>query len=132
MRRLLVGMMLAMAVGCGGDDGNGPSNLDINGTFTGQVTSSIAPGVVAEAVLTLTQSGTSVSGTYSDNLNRSATVTGTLSGTHVSADVQYTDACGGTATSESDVSNGGDRLTGTFAASDCFGNYTGSFTYTKQ
>jgi hypothetical protein len=133
MRRLLIGVVIAMTVGCGGDDdGNGPSGLNITGTFTGQVTSSNAPGVVANAVLQLVQNGTGITGTYSDNLGRTANVTGTLSGSHVDGTATYTDACAGSATSDTDVSNGGNTLTGTFSANDCFGVYTGGFTYTKQ
>jgi hypothetical protein len=132
MRRVLIGAVIAMMIGCGGDDSSGPSGLNITGTFTGQVTSSNAPGVVAQAVLQLIQSGNAITGTYSDNLGRTANVTGTLSGTHVDGNATYTDACGGSATSDSDISNNGNTLTGTFSADDCFGIYTGQFTYTKQ
>jgi hypothetical protein len=132
MRPWLVGVMIGMTVGCGGDDGNGPSGLNITGTFTGQVTSSNAPGIVAQAVLQLVQNGNDISGTYSDNRGRTATVDGTLSGSHVDGTATYTDACGGSAVSDSDVSNSGNTLTGTFTADDCFGTYTGGFTYTKQ
>ncbi len=132
MRPWLVGMVIAMTVGCGGDDGNGPSGLNITGTFQGQVTASPAPGAVTQATLVLTQSGTAITGSYSDENGRSATVAGTLSGTHVDGTATYTDACGGSATSDSDVSNNGNTLTGTFTANDCIGLYTGSFTYTKQ
>ena len=138
MRRLLICAAFIFGVGaCGGDSG-GPSDpgptpgLNITGTFIGDYTATADPGTVYQGVLQLTQSGSSVSGSLTTNAGRSANVSGTLSGSRLTASFNFTDACGGSASAIADITNSATRLTGNYTASDCLGGYSGGFLLDQQ
>lgn len=130
-------LILAMGLSaCGGDTSptapSGSSN--ISGTWRGTVTSSVVAGNV-NASATLTQTGASVSGTYACSpgtlacLHASGTITGTMSGNSLTAQVAFPDghSCG--------AFNGtlaGNTLSGNYSCTDPVGNDQGSWTMTKQ
>jgi hypothetical protein len=70
MRILTLWVLLAAVLGmtaCGGDDATGPSNASVAGAWTLSVSNMSGQGVscsVGGTALTLTQSGTTFSGTY--------------------------------------------------------------------
>jgi hypothetical protein len=132
MRQTLFTGAVALALwACGGDGGTGPS-VDITGTFIGDFTSSLTPGAMYQETLQLTQSGSNVSGTLTTNTGRSGTVSGSVSGTRLTATVTLTDVCGGSSETTADITDNATRLTGNYAADDCFGSYTGGFVLDKQ
>src|SRR5215218_3084702 len=136
MRNQFISVLVSLAIlGCGGDSG-GPSEpsigLNITGTFIGDYTATVDPGTVYQGVLQLSQNGNSVSGTLTSNAGRSANVSGTLSGSRLTATFSFTDACGGAASATADITNTATRLTGNYTASDCLGGYNGGFILDKQ
>ncbi len=134
MRQTLFTGAVALALwACGGDGGTNPS-VDITGTFIGDFTSSLTPSAVYQETLQLTQSGSNVSGTLTTNTApaRSGNVSGSVSGTRLTATVTLTDDCGGSSETTADITDNATRLTGNYAADDCFGSYTGGFVLDKQ
>ena len=91
-----------------------------------------APGTTYQAVLQLTQSGNSVSGTLTSTAGRSARVSGTISGTRLSATFTFTDGCAGTASSTADITAAATTLVGNYSATDCVGQYSGGYILTRQ
>src|SRR5215216_5002715 len=125
VHKFLISALVSLAIfGCGGDS-SGPSDpgatpgLNITGTFIGDYTATVDPGTVYQGVLQLSQNGNSVSGTLTSNAGRSANVSGTLSGSRLTATFSFTDACGGAASATADITNTATRLTGNYTASDC-------------
>jgi hypothetical protein len=134
MRASLSAGVVALLLGaCGGDGdgGNGPQ-VNITGTFIGEYTASLTPGEVYTETLQLTQNGDDVTGTLVTTNGRTGTVTGSVSGTRLTATVDLTDVCGGTSETTADITQDGTRLVGTYEADDCLGNYTGTFDLEKQ
>jgi hypothetical protein len=82
--------------------------------------------------LQLTQNGDDVTGTLVTTNGRTGTVSGSVSGTRLTATVELTDVCGGTSETTADITDDGTRLVGTYEADDCLGNYTGTFDLEKQ
>jgi hypothetical protein len=136
MRKIIIGAAITLALSaCGGDSSGttGPSApLNIAGTFIGDYTATVDPGTVYQGVLQLAQSGSNVSGTLTTNAGRSANVSGTVSGTRLTATFTFTDGCTGSASTTADITNGTSRLTGNYSANDCVGSYTGGFALNKQ
>ena len=116
---------------CGGDSA-GPNTPNLTGTFIGDYTVSLDPGTIYQVTVHLTQNGSAVSGTLTTDSGRSGNVTGSISGTHLTASVTFTDGCGGTSSNTADITNNGTRLTGHYTANDCIGQYTGDYTLIKQ
>jgi hypothetical protein len=134
MRPVLLGVALALAVGACGDDGDGGTGPEVNvtGTFIGQYTASLTPGEIYQETLQLAQNDGEVTGTLVTTNGRTGTVSGTVSGTRLTATVELTDVCGGTSETSADITNEGTRLVGTYEADDCLGSYTGTFDLEKQ
>lgn len=136
MRKTLLSAAVSLALcACGGDSdgGNGPSGaLNIAGTFIGDYTATVDPGTVYQGVLQLSQSGSNVSGTLTTNAGRSANVSGSISGTNLTATFTFTDGCSGSASTTADITSSATRLTGNYTANDCLGGYTGGFILDKQ
>ncbi|HWB43175.1 MAG TPA: hypothetical protein VG500_18075 [Gemmatimonadales bacterium] len=130
--RFAGGLALAL-VACGGD-GNGGTDpeFDITGTFIGEYTASLTPGEVYQETLQLAQNGSDITGTLVTTNGRTGTVSGSVSGTRLTATVELTDICGGTSETTADITNDGSRLVGTYEADDCLGTYTGTFDLEKQ
>ena len=115
------------------DDDNGPSTTpDFNGTWVGEYTVSLQPGVTYEGVLTVTGSGSTYTGTLSTSAERTADVAGTVSGGRLTGTFTYTDGCDGSATFSASLSSDGERVTGSYQSNDCIGSYTGTFSMAKQ
>jgi hypothetical protein len=76
----------------------------------------------------LVQSGTSVTGSYSNGRGDAGTVTGTVSGTSFSGTLRSTRIAGFTCELSAVIVNAGARLEGTFACSE---GAAGSFTLTR-
>jgi hypothetical protein len=129
MRRASL-IVFLLAVACSSDSTSPATS--VQGTYIGAYTATVQPGVVYQGVLQLTQSGSSISGTLTTNAGRAATVTGSVSGTRITATFTYTDACQGSSSSTADVTNGGTRLVGNYTTSDCLGQYSGGYNLTKQ
>lgn len=72
---------------CGNDNPVGPTGSDLTGSWTGQSTYPNAP-----FTLSLTQSGGTLRGEYRDRLDRSLSVTGTVSSSSVDMVVDFGDA----------------------------------------
>lgn len=129
MNKLAAIAAMSFFVGCGGGGGNA---ISLTGSWVGDYTASSAPGKVYQGVMQLTQDGSSVTGTLTTNTGRSATVSGTLSGTRMNATFRYTDGCAGSSTTTSDVVQGPLRLAGNYSATDCTGSYTGGYILIHQ
>jgi hypothetical protein len=114
-----------------GDGGTGPE-INVTGTYIGNYTATSDPGVTYEGVLQLTQSGSQVTGTLATNSGRSANISGSISGSRITATFTYTDGCAGSASTTIDISNSGTQLSGTYTATDCTGTYAGGYSLTKQ
>lgn len=131
---------LALVTACGLDSTNwsetAPSgSANISGTWRGTATSPVFAGNVNTAA-TLTQTGASVSGTYAclpgtsgGCLHASGTITGTMRGNSLTAQLAFPDghSCG--------AFNGmlsGNTLSGSYACTDPRGNDQGSWTMTRQ
>ena len=114
-----------------GDGGTGPE-INVTGTYIGNYTATSAPGVVYEGVFQLTQSGSQVTGTIVTNTGRSANLSGSISGSRITATFTYTDGCAGSASTTIDISNSGTQLSGTYTATDCTGTYSGGYSLTIQ
>ena len=100
MIRLLGCALIVLLVACGDDDGSGPTDEVLTGTWSGDYTNSAQPAVIHEGVLQLSQNGQEVTGSLTTSGGRSATVSGSLSGDLLEVTFTYTDACGGTASSK--------------------------------
>jgi len=131
MRRLAFSTVVAVSlVACGGDS-TGPT-VNITGTFIGDYTATVDPGVIYQGVLQLTQNGSNVTGTLTTNAGRSANVSGSIAGSRLTATFTFTDGCTGSASTTADVTNNATRLTGNYTANDCVGSYTGGYLLIKQ
>ena len=87
---------------------------------------------VHEAVLQLTDAASGVTGTLTTDSGRAADVSGSVSGSRLSMEMTFTDECGGSAASTLDITDGGDRLVGNYAITDCGGSYSGGMDLGRQ
>ena len=126
-----IGLTAVLLLAACGDGGTGPE-INVTGTYIGNYTATSAPGVVYEGVFQLTQSGSQVTGTIVTNNGRSANMSGSISGSRITATFTYTDGCAGSASTTADVSSSGTRLSGTYTSNDCLGTYAGGYSLTKQ
>jgi hypothetical protein len=134
MKQVLLVTAVVVSLGaCGGDgDGGSGPDVDITGTFIGEFTASLTPGEVYQETLQLAQNDGDVTGTLVTTSGRTGTVSGTVSGTRLTATVELTDVCGGSSETTADITEDGTRLVGTYEADDCLGSYTGTFDLEKQ
>ncbi len=115
---------LMIVTACGGDS-SGPAVINLSGTFSGTISAVGFPA--GTATFTLTQSGTSVTGSWVTSLGSAGTGSGNLSGTTLSITLNQTNPCAGTFTGTATVQNAGNRLSGSFSGSDCNGSGSGTF-----
>lgn len=135
MRKALI-LVLALLVGCGGDDPvepeSDPEPVDLSGAWVGTYTSTLDPGVIFSANLTVSQTQESLSGGLVTDAPRSADMTGVLlEGGVASMHFEFTDDCGGEADIAADVVDPA-RLEGSYSATDCTGTYSGEMAFNKQ
>jgi hypothetical protein len=139
MRRYLsLAAALVLLGGCDELDGitavtNGASiqPTSLSGRWVGDYSSNVS-FTTAQAVMELTQTGGSVTGTLTINGARTANVGGTVTGNRFTGNWSYTDSCGGNANTTADLLQNGTRLSGTYTSSDCLGVTTGGYNLTRQ
>lgn len=132
--RILIIIAALMVVGCGGSDSpTAPTNsqLNIAGTWVGTATDQFGSGA---ARVTFSQSGNSVSGTWSVTsgaTSNSGSITGTSAGTSVNLSLIPSDprTCGFTVTANV---SGGNRMSGSYASASCTVAIAGTMTLLKQ
>jgi hypothetical protein len=93
--------------------------------YSGDYTASVAPGTTYHGRMTLRFHGNAVSGTLETNTGRYASVAGLNAGGQLTLNFRFSDQCPGTARGEARIDGG--ALTGSYAASDCSGDYSGTF-----
>ncbi len=129
---LCLAAALAVLPACG-DGGNEPAPpADYTGTWAGDYTVSLQPGVVYQGTLIVSQSGGNITGTLTTNAGRTANVTGTISGNRLTATFTYTDGCAGSASATAQLSADQQTVTGAYQSTDCLGSYTGTFVLQSQ
>lgn len=142
--RLIGGTLVLMSlVACGGGSGgvtspsaSAPAGVTLNGNYSG--TASDTAYGSGSVQLTLSQSGTSITGTYASQYPAYSVVGGgSVSGTvnnsqTLSATLQPSipTACPYQLTGT--ISGGGANISGTYAAFNCSAVVTGTFNVTKQ
>lgn len=138
MKRLtiLLGAVLVLGA-CEDHEGipsiiTGPEDASFAGTWTGDYTSSNNPGAVFVATLQLTQTGTNVAGTLTTSPGRSANLTGTVSGSRLTANWTWTDLCAGSAAATLDMAASRSRITGSYSSNDCLGLTSGGLILDRQ
>ena len=134
-RLVLSGLCLATALAvlpaCG-DGGNAPTPPGNVRTFVGDYTASLQPGVTYVGRLAIVQTGGSITGTLTTSAGRSATVSGTISGSQITATFTYTDGCAGSASATAEFSADEHTVTGVYQSTDCLGSYSGTFVLQEQ
>lgn len=93
--------------------------------YAGDYTASISPDAGFQGRITLRFYGEAVAGTLSTSTDRHATIAGVRNGSNLSLTMQFSDKCPGAAKATAALD--GDALVGKYAASDCLGEYNGSF-----
>jgi hypothetical protein len=113
-------------------DGQAPSqNADVTGVWDAVVT--VPPGLQQNTTFTLTQTGTSVTGTVALVGDPGTTpLSGTVAGQSFSFTVTDTGSCPGTSTGVAMVDESGTHMSGTYSGSDCEGSFSGTFTATRR
>jgi hypothetical protein len=120
--------------GCGDDDGSGPDESQLDGTWIGSFTNSAFPTQEFEAVLELSQADDEVSGTLTTTLDLSATVSGTVTGDQLELTFSFTDVCSGSATSTAELVDETipPSLEGTYSSDDCLDGTSGEYSLIKE
>lgn len=116
LRPILVLIALALA-GCGGGGDSTSPTFDLSGAWSGTETFTSGPSGSTSFRLTLVQSGSSVTGSYSNGRGDQGTVNGTVSGTRFSGTARSS-VLGITCNVNGDVSSDGTTLTANVACSD--------------
>ena len=140
MRRLhasvVAGLILFGAAGCGNDSPTAPTPFSFTGTWTGPITiagTELPPGT---ATVTITQTGSSLSGTWSTvyptepPLTTSGAFSGTANGMALQGTLSQSDLDLCSYTINATVS--GTVMTGTFATVNCTGSESGTVMLTRQ
>jgi len=123
---------LVVLPACDGDGSAPAPPSDYTGTWVGDYTVSVQPGVTYQGTMLVTQSGNSITGTLSTSAGRTADVSGTISGRQLTATFTYTDGCVGGATVTAQLSVDLQTVTGAYQSNDCLGSYSGTFVLSKQ
>jgi hypothetical protein len=122
-------MLLTLAC----EDGASPAGTpNLIGTYVGDYTVSTDPDTVYSAGLKLLQVVTDVRGQLTTDAFRTAQVSLTIDGSTLTGGLTFTDDCIGSAEVTATIQEGGDRIVGGFSASDCNGQYTGTFDVVRR
>jgi hypothetical protein len=118
-------------VACGSSSTSSPTSVSVFGNYSGTLQDS-AFGV-GTIQLTLSQSGSSLTGTYEDQFTAGAgggSITGTVNGVSFSATLTpgVSTVCPVTLTGT--INNGGSNISGTYSTFHCSAPETGSFNLT--
>jgi len=128
-------------IGCGGgggDDGGGalPPTVDVTGTWDLLMTSTggtaVPVGYQWTTVLTVVQSGSTVSGTFISSGGLGGEVSGSISVDDFSFTSHQGPVCAGTFQGFGMVNASGDQVSGTYSGGDCDGTLQASFTGSKR
>jgi hypothetical protein len=132
-----IAMLSALAVlgtACGSDTPTSPTtsnNLNLSGSWRGTANSTLH-GVTAPIVMVVTQSGVSLSGTYTCSsvvcISSTGTISATVSGTNVRGTVTFPSG-GGCNTFNGTVSS--TRFTGNYSCQTSFSSDQGTLSLTK-
>lgn len=136
---IMCGLLFSAAmIGCdsggGGNAPTSPSTLDITGTWKGSCSSSLISQT--QDTVTLTQTGSDVTGTYVAVDQAGDSVRGTVSGTVSESSFSFafnqtTPSCTGTFNGSANIS--GNAMSVTFTGTDCLGTHSnGQCSLTKQ
>jgi hypothetical protein len=135
MRTRSIGLLFLLAglVSCGKSN-TSPSDI-FDGTWVGQITTNLAGVAPGTATVTLTQSGSTVSGSYSTSYpdpsnNGGGSFSGTATGTSLAGTLSPSNPNQCPYTVNATAS--GNQLTGTYAAFNCTISFGGSVSLTKQ
>lgn len=124
---------LVLLHACGGGGGSSPTeptHANVTGTWDAQISSDRDGDFTA--VFTLSQTGTSVTGTYRTPGGASGDITGSVSGQVFTFTLTQTDPCSGTYTGSATVTSDNRRASGSYSGSDCFGSISASFTARRR
>ena len=142
MAQMVVGLLLiSIAIGCGGgggDDGGGalPPTVDLTGTWDALITAiggtSEPIGSQWTAVITVIQSGSTVSGTFSTSGGNVGQLSGSISGADASFTVNQGPPCVGTFNGFGMVNATSDQMNGTYSGTACTGTLQASITASKR
>ena len=140
--QLVVGLLfICFAIGCGGGGGDGgvgalPPTVDVTGTWDAMMTAtggtSVPVGSQWIVVLTVIQSGSTVSGTFSSSNGGSGQVSGSVSGDDFSFTANQGPPCVGTFNGFGMVNATGNQVNGTYSGAECNGTLQSSFTGSKR
>jgi len=81
---------------------------------------------------TISQSGTTFSGTFTTSTHRFGTISGSQNGSSVSATLTFQDNCQGSAQLSGTLSSDAKSVFGNGTTNDCIGSYSFTFTVAKQ
>lgn len=85
MKKLLLASLTAFVLaGCGG---GGDGGVDLTGRWTGTATATTGGTGTVNVVLTLSQNGSNVNGTFSSTSGNAGSIVGTVSGSSFSGDL---------------------------------------------
>jgi hypothetical protein len=122
-------MLLTLAC----EDGASPAGTpNLIGTYVGDYTVSTDPDTAYSAGLELLQVVTDVWGQLTTDAFRTAQVSLTIDGSTLTGGMTFTDDCIGSAEVTATIQDAGDRIVGSFSASDCNGQYTGTFDVVRR
>jgi hypothetical protein len=93
--------------------------------FTGDYTASISPNERFQGRMELRLYGDAVAGTLATSSGRHAAVAGVRNGQQLSLSFRFSDQCAGTAKGNAKLD--GSALVGNYSATDCLGDYSGTF-----
>lgn len=145
MKRVAGLAMIAafMLAGCGGGGEGGvtpapiPPTVEVTGTWDASMTviggdTSLPHGFHWTGVVTVIQSDSSVSGTFSTPVGGVGQISGTVSGEDASFTSTQGPFCAGFFNGFAMVNAAGDQMSGTYSGADCDGTLQASFTAVKR
>ena len=132
MRRMILGGVLCVLAGCGGSSPAAPSPATVAGTWRGTITNSLGSGPTP-ATLTLSQSGSALSGTW-NLVGPDGASTGSLSGNAIGAlaAMTLTPSVATQCPYTMNTTIAGNRMTGIYASFTCSVVSSGSIDLTRQ
>ena len=135
----LFGLAAAVALGCGGggDDGlTGTQDVNVTGTWDAIVTvtggTQLPEGTEFGAVLVITQSGTTATGTSVAEGGFVGQLSGTISGRSLEFTITQGDPCPGSFSGTATVNGSNTRMSGSYSGSDCNGSLQATLVATKR
>ncbi len=123
---LLITLLATAVAGCSSDS-TGPGGGSFTGNWHGVISENKGGGIYGPFLrMNLTETGTTVTGSYADSITTTYADSGTVAGTVANGTLTFTvtlnpappaSRCGGTLSGTATISNG--KLTGTYGGRDC-------------